>query len=74
MKEINCDVIQDLLPSYLDKITSESTNRLVEDHLQSCNKCSKILEEMNKKIDAELFNQNEKIDYLKGFRKEKQCH
>lgn len=26
MKEIECDVIQDLLPSYLDKITSETTN------------------------------------------------
>ena len=26
---------------------------------------------MNKEIDAVLFNQNEQIDYLRGFRKEK---
>lgn len=71
MKEIECDVIQDLLPSYLDKITSEATNKLVKKHLQSCNKCSKILEEMNKEVDTDVFNQNEQIDYLKGFRKEK---
>lgn len=71
MKEIECDVIQDLLPSYLDKITSEATNKLVKNHLQSCNKCSKILEEMNKEVDTDVFNQNEQIDYLKGFRKEK---
>lgn len=71
MKEIECDVIQDLLPSYLDKITSETTNKLVKNHLQSCNKCSKILEEMNKEVDTDVFNQNEQIDYLKGFRKEK---
>ncbi len=71
MKEIDCNVIKDLLPSYLDKITSEQTNRLVEKHLESCNKCSKILEEMNKKIDTKIFDQNEQIDYLKGFKKEK---
>ena len=71
MKEMECDVIQDLLPSYADKITSKTTNRMVENHLQHCNKCSKILEDMNKEIDTELFNQNEQIDYLKGFKKEK---
>ena len=71
MKGMDCDVIKDLLASYVDKITSETTNKLVENHLQSCNKCSKILEEMNKEIDTELFNQDEQIDYLKGFRKEK---
>lgn len=71
MKEMECDVIKDLLPSYADKITSDTTNKLVEEHLKHCNKCSKILEEMNKEIDTELFNQNEQIDYLKGFKKEK---
>ncbi len=71
MKEINCEVIKDLLPSYADKITSETTNKLVENHLQNCNKCSKILEDMNQEIDTEIFNQNEQIDYLKGFKKEK---
>lgn len=71
MKEMECDVIQDLLPSYVDKIASKATNRIVEEHLRHCNKCTKTLEDMNKKIDTVLFNQNEQIDYLKGFKKEK---
>lgn len=72
MKEINCDVIRDLLPGYIDKISSESTNKLVSEHLQNCKSCSKLLVDMNKDIDEKLlFNQNEQIDYLKGFRKDK---
>lgn len=72
MKEINCDIIKDLLPGYIDKTSSESTNKLVREHLQKCKNCSTTLSDMNKAIDSELlFNQNEQIDYLKGFRKDK---
>ena len=39
MNEIDCDVIQDLLPSYSDKVSSNSTNKIVEEHLESCSKC-----------------------------------
>lgn len=72
MKEVNCDIIKDLLPGYIDKTSSESTNKLVREHLQKCQNCSIVLADMNKDIDSELlFNQNEQIDYLKGFRKDK---
>ena len=72
MKSVNCDVIQDLLPSYVDKISSESTNKLVEEHLQSCKKCQDALQSMSKEIDEKIIeNQDEQIDYLKGFRKSK---
>lgn len=72
MKEVNCDIIKDLLPGYIDKTSSESTNKLVIEHLQKCKDCSAALADMNKDIDSELlFNQNEQIDYLKGFRKDK---
>ncbi len=36
MRKVECDVIQDLLPSYIDKISTEATNALVEEHLQTC--------------------------------------
>lgn len=72
MKEVNCDIIKDLLPGYIDKTTSESTNKLVIDHLQKCKNCSIALADMNTDINSELlFKQNEQIDYLKGFRKDK---
>lgn len=72
MKEIDCDIIQDLLPSYSDKISSEATNNLVEEHLQGCNNCRKVLTSMNKDVTVKTSNnKNERIDYLKGYKRRK---
>lgn len=43
MKNLNCEVIQDLLPLYQDNICSETSRQLVEEHLQSCSDCSTLL-------------------------------
>ncbi len=70
MKQINCDVIQDLLPSYSDKVSSNATNKLVEEHLKNCKKCNIALKSMNKEIDTEFIeNQEEQLDYLKKYRR-----
>lgn len=72
MKIVDCDVIQDLLPSYKDKISSSSTNKLVEEHLKICENCRKVLESENEEIELEnLEETNEEINYLKGYRKSK---
>lgn len=68
---ISCDVVQDLLPSYIDKISSEATNTLVENHLRKCKVCKKTLEDMNKgTYDKIIKSQTEQIDYLKRYRKQ----
>ncbi len=68
MKKVECDVIQDLLPSYIDKISTEATNALVEEHLQSCQKCNIALKEMMKDEDSNLVpDQSEEIDGLKKY-------
>ncbi len=71
MKELSCAVIRDLLPSYFDKITSEETKEIVSEHLKGCKECSEMLNNMNKDIGENDFNQNEQIDFLNGFRKNK---
>lgn len=71
MKDVNCEIIKDLLPSYCDKITSQDTNKLVESHLQGCNQCRKLLESMNKNIEINTIENTEQINYLKGFKKRK---
>lgn len=72
MKSVDCDVIKDLLPSYIDKILSDSSNKLVEEHLQKCENCKETLMQMDKKIYNEVIEGREKqIDYLKGYRKNK---
>lgn len=69
---LDCDIIQDLLPSYNDKISSDATNKLVERHLKQCKNCTNVFNSMNKDIDTKVLkNQDEQIDFLKGFRKDK---
>ena len=31
-----CKIVQDLLPSYVDKLTNEETNQYIEEHLKEC--------------------------------------
>lgn len=70
MKTVDCDIIKDLLPSYSDKILSDSSNKLVEEHLQKCKTCSEAFKNMNTDINTNsIFEQDEQIDYLKGYRK-----
>lgn len=37
--KISCEVIQDLLPLYQDKVCSEDSKALIEEHLAGCAAC-----------------------------------
>ena len=39
MKKINCNIIRDILPLYLDDVVCDETKLMVEEHLQSCASC-----------------------------------
>lgn len=39
MKKITCNVIQDLLPLYVDEALSDDAKALVEEHLSDCESC-----------------------------------
>ena len=41
-KDIDCNVIIDLLPLYKEEICSEETKELVEEHLSGCDSCRKL--------------------------------
>ncbi len=43
---MNCDVVKDLIPLYIDGCCSEESKIIVEDHIKSCNACKKLLEDM----------------------------
>lgn len=73
MKKLECEVIQDLLPSYVDKISSNATNKIVEEHIEKCTKCKNNLNNMVKEVDVKLTkNKEERINYLKGYKKRRQ--
>lgn len=44
---MNCDVVKDLIPLYIDGCCSDESKIIVEEHIKSCNTCKKLLEDMN---------------------------
>ena len=43
---MDCNVIMDLLPLYVDECCSEESERLVAEHLETCESCRKIYDQM----------------------------
>lgn len=68
MKE-NCKIVQDLLPNYIEKLTSEETNVFIENHLKECNECNEILENMQKVLKVkEQKSDGREVKYIKKVR------
>lgn len=67
MEKITCDIIEDLLPSYVDGICSEATRQCVEEHMETCEKCRKkvkLLKEMDfsvKKLEQKQLDSVKKV-------------
>lgn len=43
---MRCEIIKDLMPSYLDGICSEESKKAVEEHIEQCNSCQNVLSGM----------------------------
>ena len=64
-----CKIVQDLLPNYIDKLTSIQTNQYIEEHIVNCKECKKILENMQKEILTDIKVKNKKeVKYMKKYR------
>jgi predicted anti-sigma-YlaC factor YlaD len=37
----DCEIVNDLLPLYIDDVCSKSSRGLVEEHLKNCKNCKK---------------------------------
>lgn len=66
MSEINCNVIEDLLPLYKDDVLSEDSKKLVEGHISSCSSCMNSLERLNTEISVPAQKNNEIFKKLKS--------
>ncbi len=64
---MKCEIIRDLLPSYIDGLTSEESNIEIEKHLETCPDCRKVLEKMRKEIGVTDISENKKS--IKPFKK-----
>jgi len=70
MSKLPCEVVKDLFPSYIDELTGEVTNNLIEEHTNECEECRQALESMKSpEAEPEKQAQKKEIDYLKKTRK-----
>lgn len=52
MSNIECDLVADLLPIYIDGKASEASRKFIEEHIKTCQDCRDIYEAMT--ADMEL--------------------
>ncbi len=67
--KMHCDVIQDLIPSYVDGICSEKTKELVDEHLLECEQCCELVESLK----TDLIPEISQIDAKKPWQKVKRA-
>lgn len=62
-----CKIVQDLLPNYVEKLTSDTTNTFIGEHLKECSECTGILGNMKKDFEKESDNIEKEINYAKKY-------
>jgi Putative zinc-finger len=69
---MNHNVFKDLVPSYIEHLTSEETNSQMEVHMEQCKNCREFLHDMQEEWLSENGHEQAKedrnIDYLKKVR------
>lgn len=63
--------MRDLLPLYIDNLTSDESRKLINEHLKNCNECSELLSNLSKPIIADSSEIVKEIDYLKKVKHKK---
>ncbi len=67
--EMQCCVVSDLLPLYVDDLTSEATNLLIKKHLEECPNCQKEYTALKAELESSAGKHSDtkikEINYLK---------
>lgn len=62
IRNISCDVIQDIIPLYHDNVCSEQSREYVEDHIKTCENCRKFLESLDETaMDVKIYDERQNI-------------
>ena len=59
---MKCEIIRDLIPLYLDKVCSEDSRKLVEEHFAECSECRKYMKELETELEAVKQKKEEDLD------------
>ncbi len=66
---MNCDIVKDLIPLYIDGCCSEESEKVVKEHLMFCKECKKVFDNM--KASSEIIsvsNTQKKFNKLNDWR------
>lgn len=70
MNKKECNIIQDLLPNYIEGLTNEETNRFVEKHLKECKECNNTYLNMKENFYKKEEEETKNVNFLKKHRKQ----
>lgn len=62
---MNCEIIKDLLPLYIDRCCSKETAREIENHLKMCQDCKALFDSMNSDALSERTKSFETVNFSK---------
>jgi len=65
MSKINCSLIKDLLPLYIDDLCSKESTEIITNHLEVCEECNKEYAQLKKEPALEKINDNSS-ELIKG--------
>lgn len=65
MPKTNCNIIKDLLPSYLDELCSNESKQLLEEHFNECEDCKKLYEQTKLVLLHTKSTSVAEVDYFK---------
>lgn len=63
----NCKIVQDLLPNYIENVTSEETNNYIEEHLKDCDECKQVYSSMKDNMNIPKIETMKEVKYMKKF-------
>ena len=75
--DLTCGVVQDLLPSYVEGLTSPESNTAVERHLSECPDCAQLRTALAGAPKLAAPEDAKEVDYLKKVKRRgwrRHCH
>lgn len=66
MSKINCDTACDLIPLYVDKVLSQSSTKLLEEHLAECESCTEQVNTLKKDVVLKNYDERKPLHKFKN--------
>ena len=65
MSKLKCSIVEDLMPLYIEDLLSEETKKEIELHLDECEDCKEVYDELKKGVNLEYEkNMDRSHDYV----------